>query len=117
MPSTDTPGRPSRTEQSLPVTTIFRLLSSERRLCALRYLSQSVGAVDVEDLADHLALHEGEHTREHFERICTSLVHVHIPPLVEAGVVEYDPDRETLTLCALGDQFGPYLELADRAES
>lgn len=99
----------------LPVTVIFRLLANEQRLQTLQYLSQSVGTVKTNDIADYLSLLGGNHTREQFERVCTGLVHIHIPALVDAGVVEYDPADETVRLLDVARDITPYLELAERS--
>lgn len=103
-------------DSDLSATTIFELLANERRLLALRYMAQSVGAVTVGELADQLALWEGEHTKEQYERICTSLVHIHLPRLTDAGVVHYDPERGTIEMRKAADQIKPYLDLAGPAD-
>ena len=115
MPTTKNPGRPVDDEDTLPVTDIFSVLSNERRLQTVQYLSQLVGAVETKDIADHLALVEGNHTSEHFERISTGLVHVHIPALVDAGIAEYDPERETVALLDVAEEMQPYLALASKS--
>ena len=104
-------------DSELSAPTIFELLANERRLRALQYLTQTVGAVTISDLADQLALWEGEHTRERYERICTSLVHVHLPKLTDAGVVSYDEVGGMIKLQEAAEQIAPYLELAGPADS
>lgn len=112
MPKTKNNTTPGSIDSDLSATTIFELLANDRRRYALQYLSQAVGAVHVSELADQLALWEGDHTHDRYERICTSLVHVHVPKLAAAGVVRYDQEHETVDLLESADQFGPYLELA-----
>jgi len=107
-------GKPDGGGDRLPAVVIFRLLANEQRLRTLQYLSRSVGTVKTKDIADYLTILEGNHTREQFERMCTSLVHVHIPALVDASVVEYDPANETVRLLDVAGDIAPYLELADR---
>nr|WP_254840780.1 hypothetical protein [Natronomonas marina] len=68
------------------------------------------------DLADQIALLEGEHTHEHYERICTSLVHNHLPKLTDAGIVEYDQEREVVDLRDRATDVLPYLDLAASAD-
>lgn len=99
-------------ESDLSTGTICELIANDRRRLALHYLTRSVGSAPVSDLADQLALWEGEHTRDRYERICTSLVHTHVPKLVDAGVARYDPDRETVELLEAADRLAPYLDLA-----
>lgn len=101
-----------RTDSDLPTTTIFGLLANHRRQLALQYLTSTVGAVPLRELADQMALWEGEHTKERCERICTSLIHVHLPKLADAGVVRYDANRETVELEETVDQLRPFLDLA-----
>jgi len=106
-----------RTDSELSPTTIFELLAKNRRQLILSYLTQAVGAVPISDLADQIALWEGEHTREQYERVCTSLVHVHLPKLADVGVIEYDRENEMLNLQESADQILPYLELATPTSS
>jgi hypothetical protein len=104
-------------DSDLSATTIFELLTNERRQRALQYLTQAVGAVPISDLADQLTLLEGDHIREQYERVCTSLVHVHLPKMADAGVVQYDLARETVNPQEAIEQITPYLELAGLSES
>lgn len=106
-----------RTDGDLPTTTIFELLADHRRELALRYLTSAVGAVPLRELADQIALVEGEHTRRRCEQICTSLVHVHLPKLADADVARYDPSKETVELQATADQLRPFLDLAAPPDS
>ncbi|QLH78312.1 hypothetical protein HZS55_13785 [Halosimplex rubrum] len=117
MPKTQHTANAGSTDSDLSATTIFELLTNERRQRALQYLTQAVGAVPISDLADQLTLWEGEHTREQYERVCTSLVHVHLPKMVDAGVVEYDPACETVNSQEAIEQITPYLELAGHSDS
>lgn len=112
MSKTKNDTTPGSIESDLPATTIFELLANDRRRYVLQYLSQAVGAVRVSDLADQLALWEGTHTYERYERICTSLVHVHVPKLADVGVVRYVQERDAVELLEPADQLVPYLELA-----
>lgn len=106
-----------RTNRDLPTTTIFELLANHRRQLALQYLTSKVGAVPLRELADQIALWEGEHTKERCERICTGLVHVHLPKLADAEIVRYDPNRETIELQETADQLTPFLDLAAPTDS
>lgn len=101
------------TDDSLSSTDIFELLTNERRRYALHYLSQRVGAVHLGELAEHIAVQEGDPTRDRYERILTGLVHTHLPKLTDAGVVRYDPGRETLKRRESADQLAPFLRLAE----
>lgn len=117
MTNTKPNSTPGGTDDDLDTTRLFELLANDRRRLALHYLTQTVGAVHVGDLADQIALWEGDHTHEHYERICTSLVHIHIPKLTDAGVMQYDPEQETVELLEVADQLVPHLDLAAPADT
>lgn len=104
-------------ETDLSATVIFELLANYRRQLALQYLSSTVGAIPLAELADKIASWEGEQTKERYEQICLSLVHVHLPKLVDAGVAQYDRNRETIELQERADGLVPFLELAAAADS
>ena len=84
-----------RTETGAEETsTTFALLADERRRVALTVL-QRVGPLDLESLATRVVAREqvGKVTEARTERVAVSLKHVHVPRLVEAGVVETDGDE------------------------
>jgi hypothetical protein len=111
---------PTKTDDSSPgsidaehaVSAVFKILSHHRRRVAIQYLATQAGTTSVSDLADQIALLEGEHTRDRYERICTSLVHSHLPLLADAGVIEYDTNREVVELRDRATDILPYLDLA-----
>ena len=95
----------------LSPTTVFQLLTDDRRRYALHYLSQKVGAVPLGELAEQIALWEGDPTRDRYDRVLTGLSHVHLPRLTDAGVVRYDPVRETVELLEAAETVRPFLKL------
>ena len=99
-------------EEEISASAIFELLVDRRRRYALHYLVGKVGAVELSDLAGQVALLEGDLSTDRFERVCTGLFHVHIPRLEDAGIVRYDPARETVELTGAADKLEPYLTLA-----
>ena len=101
----------------LSPTAIFGLLADDRRRRALGYLSRTVGATDLDDLADELALREGDPSDGRRDRIRASLFHTHLPKLRDAGVVRYDAERGTVERRDGRDQFEPYLTLAAADEA
>ena len=103
---------PGRIDAEKAVSAIFQLLSHHRRRIAVQYLATQVGTIPVSDVADQIALLEGEHTHDHYERICTSLVHAHFPVLAESGIIEYDHGREVVELRDQATDMLPHLELA-----
>lgn len=104
------------TRPTLTVNTIFELLLDQRRRYALYYLSKKVGAVPLEELAEQIALREGDPTYDRVERISTGLHHSHIPKLSDTGVARYDPERETIELLDSANELVPYLELSVTAD-
>ena len=73
------------------------------------------------DLAEYIALRENEETlseipKEEAQAISTSLHHVHIPKLVDAGAVEYDQDRNQVRVSESTDLVEQVLSLAAESE-
>ena len=113
--TTDTSNVDSRTgTASLPANTVFELLLDEQRRDALYYLSQKVGAVSVDELTAQLAHGAGDPTRERLETIATGFHHAHLPKLIDAAVVRYDPDARTIERRTAAAALDPYLELAQQ---
>lgn len=111
MPTKANDDSPGRIDREHAVTAVFKLLSHHRRRAVIQYLSTQAGTTAVSDVADQIALLEGEHTRDRYERICTSLVHSHLPMLADAGIVNYDPSREVVELRDQATEILPYLDL------
>lgn len=96
----------------LTAADIFSLLAADRRRNILHYLAQRPGSVPLGELAEQVAVWEDDPTYDQYERILTSFHHQHLPKLVEAGVVEYDVEAETVSVQPPIDDFRPYLDLA-----
>ncbi|PSQ45111.1 hypothetical protein BRD15_12510 [Halobacteriales archaeon SW_6_65_15] len=109
---TTDPATSSIDTAELSPTAIFDLLADDRRRYALHYLSRKVGAVPLGELAEQIAVHEGDPTRDRYDRILTGLYHNHLPKLSDSGVVRYDPERETVALRDEDEQLAPYLKLS-----
>jgi len=112
MPVKTDDNSPGSVNAEQTVSAMFKLLSHHRRRIAVRYLATQAGTTSVSDVADQIALLEGEHTRDRYERICTSLVHTHLPMLADGGAIEYDRDRQVVELRDQATDMLPYLELA-----
>lgn len=67
------------------------------------------GSIRLSDLGAHL--HDGTADTERTE-VEAALYHSHLPKLADAGLVEFDPDAETVTLTVPVKQYRPYLRLA-----
>lgn len=96
----------------LTATDIFPLLADDRRRSVLHYLSQHVGAVSLGELAERLAVQEGNSTYDHYERILTDLHHSQLPKLVGGDLVRYDVEAETIRGQDTIESVRPYLDLA-----
>ena len=110
MPCTVDPDKSSDPADPSP-TTIFKALAETHRQHILQYLAHTPGAVPLGDLAEYLAITDGNPTRDHYERILTGLYHHHLSHLADAGLVYYDTDPETIELVD-ASTVRPYLNLA-----
>lgn len=99
---------------SVSPTTIFEALSHERRQLALQYLVHKPGAVELGDIAEYIAIEEERTTQDQYERIITGLYHNQLPRLIGTDLVQYDGDRETVSLRVDREALQPYLDLAYR---
>lgn len=110
---TETPNASSDSTDTigLPPTVLFSLLASDHRRYTLHYLSQKVGAISLGDLAEQIAIWEDSPTYEQYERILTGLHHQHLPKLVDAGIVRYDVDSESIELLDTADPLMTHLKL------
>lgn len=106
----------------LTLDRLFDLLADAERRCALRTLCERDGATTLGDLADEIvARSESSDARtgsetaypDQRERTATALHHKHLPKLVDAGVVAYDPETSRVELDSGAPQLEPYLQAAD----
>ncbi|WP_157972712.1 DUF7344 domain-containing protein [Haloprofundus halophilus] len=104
---------PSDGNPNLSPSEIFSLLSNERRRYALYYLTTQVGAIHLGELAEQLAIWEGEPTMDHYHRIYVGLLHNHLSALIRADVVEYDAAEELISISDGIRPVRPYLELSE----
>lgn len=111
--TTKTPTRVTNSTQAsdFETTAILALLANTRRRYALYALSHQIGAMSLGELAEQIAIYEGDSAYDQYERIVTSLHHTHLPKLVEAGIVRYDAEQETVRVETVAP-VKPYLELA-----
>jgi DNA-binding transcriptional ArsR family regulator len=98
--------------------TIFSILSNQRRRYVLRYLDRVASETTLSDLAERIAAWENdvdvaELEYEQRKRVYTSLHQTHLPKLDEAGIVDYDRDRGTVTVAAGAADLEAYLASAD----
>jgi len=94
---------------------LFEVLADGRRRRILTYLRDAERSVRVEELAKHVAISEATTgdviTENERERIRTSLCHVHLPKLVDAGLVAWqDPaERTAVHATSEGQSLPPHL--------
>ena len=95
--------RSDAVDGELSPTVVNGLLANKRRRYALYYLLGSDTAASVEEITEQVAVWETE-TRptdipdEFYERVHVSMVHRHLPKLVDAGAVEHDEDSDLVTM-------------------
>lgn len=88
----DSADRPTRSVP-LSLDATLELLANYDRRCILEYLMESQhGTATVDELVEHLLEKQAERTGERpaYDHVLTTLHHIHVPKLVDAGVVEYD---------------------------
>lgn len=77
-----------------------RLLEVDRRRHALFVLADHVGPIDLDELATAVAEREAGVDADEAEvvaSVATTLHHIHLPKMAEAGVVEYDATENRIT--------------------
>lgn len=98
---------------ALSLETLHGLLGRRRRQHVLACLNQH-DELALADLAEEVAVREcdepiTEISEDAVLRIYTSLWHAHVPRLADANVVEYDQDRDVVSLGANAAQLEQYL--------
>lgn len=109
-----------KAHDTLPTDALHGLLAHHRRRHVLVCLDQH-DRLALADLADEVAAREhdepiAEIPEEEVLCIYSSLWHAHVPKLVEANVVEYDQDRDIVSLGANADQLQQYLSIDESGE-
>lgn len=101
---------------SAEVDALFASLADERRRAVLAALENQPRAISIETLAREVAACEAgvvkrDVPREEVDDVVPSLVHVHLPALCEAGLVDHD--RETGTVSGEGHPLLRIVRLED----
>jgi len=80
---------------AVSVDVLFDVLSHEYRRHALSFLAHVNHPLPVEELVDHVesCVDSDSVTRR---RMALSLRHTHLPKMDDAGMLDYDPDREVV---------------------
>lgn len=107
--------RGSREDRTLDLDTLFELLTSRRRRLLLRFLEEQPGSsVEFDDIVGYVHAWEEELGRtgpDHRRSIEVSMVHVHLPKLASADVVEYGDPTATVRYSS-PPPLGEFLRLA-----
>ncbi|MFC7230709.1 hypothetical protein ACFQMM_03575 [Saliphagus sp. GCM10025308] len=111
------PNQPDDERRDITPTQLFTAFSHDRRQHAVAYLAQKPAAIPLGDLAEYIAIKEGEPTNERYERVLTDLAHCHLPHLRDAGLVRYSTDEEQVELAVGRTVVAPYLELCGHANA
>ncbi len=80
---------------------MFEVLSSRRRRDALRYLLDTEGAVDIDELTAavaRLGAGKEELTREQHRQYYATLYQLHLPKLDSAGLIKHDERKNRITV-------------------
>lgn len=115
IPDARDPDRFDDEHREITPTQLFAAFADERRQLTVAYLAQRPAAISLGDLAEYIAIREGQPTYERYERVLTALAHSHLPALHDVGLVRYDADDETVALAVSRSVVGPYLKLAGYA--
>ena len=109
-----------RPADSISLDELFEVLSNQRRRHVLDVLSETAAPTTVAVLADEVADREAK--AEAYDgppaadasRIRTSLIHCHVPKLVDSGVLDHDELAEAVVP---GKHMAEVTELLDAARS
>lgn len=94
-------------------TQLFAVFANERRQLSIVYLETKVGAIPFKDLAEYIALEEGDPTEQQYKQVCSDLKHSHLPRMIDLGLIHYDEECETVELLVDRSVVHPYVELTD----
>ena len=80
----------------------YRLVVKARRRILLNILAESESEHTVENLSTKIATHEKEDDAEQIddatiEQISLSLSHTHLPQLAERNIIDFEPEKGTVT--------------------
>lgn len=106
-----------QTNDLLPETDIHDILRNDRRRNVIKCLQDRGREVSLRDLAVHIAeieTNESPPPSNIRDSVYVSLHQTHLPKLDDAGIVDYDSDRKTISLCRPARQVDLYMEVVTR---
>lgn len=100
---------PELEQSPAEIDVLHDALAHEHRQIVLTYLIEAETTVDVSDLATSVAASasktaETAASTEAIRRVTTGLLHMHLPKLDDAGFIQYDAARKTVSL---SEDIGP----------
>lgn len=99
---------------SLSETTIHSILQNERRRYVLEYLRNQEQQTSLRDVVEWIAKIESDESpppKNVRNSVYVSLHQTHLPTLDEAGIVDYDTDRKTISLREEARSIDVYMEV------
>lgn len=106
-------------DDGLDETTIYEVLSSDRRLETIRYLQREENPVDVDELSSAIArIETGEDDpgSDAEKTVYVSLHQTHLPKLDDLDIVEYDTDERKIALADSFKDVAIYMEVVPGTE-
>jgi hypothetical protein len=103
-----------KTDDVLPETDIHDILRNDRRRNVIKCLQDRGRGVALRDLAEHIAeieTNESPPPSNIRDSVYVSLHQTHLPKLDDAGIVDYDSDRKTISLRRPARQVDLYMEV------
>ena len=106
-----------QTDDVLPETDIHDILRNDRRRNVIKCLQDRGREVSLRDLSEHIAeieTSESPPPSNIRDSVYVSLHQTHLPKLDDAGIVDYDSDRKTISLERPARQVDLYMEVVTR---
>lgn len=98
----------------IPETEIHDLLRNERRQQVIKQLQDSVGTMNLRELAELIAEYETDESpppRNIRKSVYNSLHQTHLPKLDQRGIVDYESDRKEIRLTEDARSVNKYMEV------
>jgi hypothetical protein len=109
---------PPSESPDLPLDTVFEILKNRRRRDILQYLWNHDGTANIGELAEHIAALENDIevaalSSSQRKRVYIGLYQCHLPKMDDAGIVDFDKHRGTISLCDAATELESYLTADD----
>ena len=101
-------------EDSTDTKQIHDVLRNDRRRLALQYLQQRLEPVEVSELSEHIAeieVDESPPPRNIIQSVYNSLSQTHLPKLERLGFVDFDRDRNLVSLRETAREIDVYMNV------